>query len=414
LKILLITSMIPQEDGGGAIPVLLHAQLVALLEHNEVTLVSGFGDEAGEEEAAAALAASDSPETHFADRRQPASNAGRWRVRLARSWAFSRRPWRSVWFSDPGLQRIINRLTATGDFDLILTEDNAVANLHLPAGTPAVLTEHEVLRPRPVHWGKDGSSNLVRHALNEIDWRRRPRFQRQAWRRFDRVIVFTKRDAESIAELAPEATPKLRVSPFGLIMPPPADPACEVEGVLLFVGNFHHQPNVDAAAWLALEILPRIAATHGSARLRIVGTDPPPEISSLAGPNVEIVAGAPSLDPHLDAASVVLAPVRTGGGMRMKVLQALASGKATVTTPRGLEGFDVFEPPPLRVAEDAAGLAEAVSGLLDDRAERHALGREGRAFAQRHYSPPAWARRLEEIYGEAVEVRKAAATSGGA
>ena len=95
-----------------------------------------------------------------------------------------------------------------------------------------------------------------------------------------------------------------------------------------------------------------------------------------------MIANVPAMRPYLEAAAVVLAPVRTGGGMRMKVLQALAAGKATVTTPRGLEGFDVFDPdPPLRTARSGEEIAAAVCELLDNRERRHRLGHEARAFA---------------------------------
>jgi glycosyltransferase involved in cell wall biosynthesis len=127
-------------------------------------------------------------------------------------------------------------------------------------------------------------------------------------------------------------------------------------------------------------------------------------VRALAGANVEVIADVPSMRPHIEAAAVVLAPVRTGGGMRMKVLQALAAGKATVTTPRGVEGFDVFEPnPPLIVAGGREEIAASVSGLLDDPARRRDLGRRARAFAERYHGPAPWAKRLETIYKEAIQ-----------
>jgi glycosyltransferase involved in cell wall biosynthesis len=106
--------------------------------------------------------------------------------------------------------------------------------------------------------------------------------------------------------------------------------------------------------------------------------------------------------PHLEQAAVVLAPVRTGGGMRMKVLQAIGAGKAVVTTPRGTEGFTCFEEePPMVVADRANGIAAATSALLGDDSRRRQLGGRARAFAERHHSPQAWAERLTSVYEEA-------------
>jgi polysaccharide biosynthesis protein PslH len=94
------------------------------------------------------------------------------------------------------------------------------------------------------------------------------------------------------------------------------------------------------------------------------------------------------------------APVRTGGGMRMKVLHSLAVGKAVVTTQRGAEGLDIWgEPPPLEFADEAEGFAWAVSALLDEPQRRADLGQRARRFVMEHFSPQAYAQRIEQIYG---------------
>ena len=162
---------------------------------------------------------------------------------------------------------------------------------------------------------------------------------------------------------------------------------------MLFVGNFMHPPNLDAAAWLAREIVPRIRVLRPSARLTIVGAALPGQIRALGGDGVEFVGGVPLIGPVLESTALVLAPVRHGGGMRMKVLQALASGKATVTTRRGAEGLLLEdEEPPLVVADDADAIASAAALLLDDHAERRALGTRAREFVRRRHSPEAYAR----------------------
>jgi glycosyltransferase involved in cell wall biosynthesis len=106
---------------------------------------------------------------------------------------------------------------------------------------------------------------------------------------------------------------------------------------------------------------------------------------------------------------VVMAPVRTGGGMRMKVLQAMAAGKAVVTTPRGTEGYTGFgEEPPLAVGESEAEIAAATAELLEDDERRRRLGERAREFAQRHHSPQAWAARQTAVFEEAIAIREGA------
>jgi glycosyltransferase involved in cell wall biosynthesis len=228
-----------------------------------------------------------------------------------------------------------------------------------------------------------------------------------AWRRFDRLQVFTERDARAIGDLAPEIKPRVRVNPFGIVPPAAVDSALEESGTVLFVGNFTHPPNRDAAAWLTREVMPAVRAQHPDARLRIVGTGAR-AVTALADPNVDVFADAPDVQPHLEAACVVLAPVRTGGGMRMKVLHAIASGKAVVTTTRGTEGYAApGRKLPFVVVDDTQGIADATAQLLADEHRRRELGARARAFALEHYSPSAWASRLEAVYGEARDERRA-------
>jgi glycosyltransferase involved in cell wall biosynthesis len=399
MRVLLVTPVPPQADGAGAIPVLLHAELLGLRQRHEVTLVTAVGDELGEAEAAERLAAEG--EIHVADRRRPPAGSRRRRrqLRLAATWARGRWPWRTVWFAAPGIQRILDRLGSERRFDVVAVEDSAMSVFRYPNGVPTVFTYHEVLRPRPVKWSPGAPPRWPGWAFGELDWHRWSRFQIEAWRRFDLMQVFSERDAKAVAELAPDVAPRVRVDPFGLVLPPLANPERQIAGTMLFVGNFAHPPNRDAAAWLAREIMPAVWEQRPEARLRIVGTAPGPEVRDLAGPRVDLVADAPSVLPHLEEAAVVLAPVRTGGGMRMKVLQAMSAGKAVVTTSRGTEGYTGFgEQPPLAVADSEAEIAAAAVALLGDDERRLALGADARAFAERHHSPEAWAERLTAVY----------------
>jgi glycosyltransferase involved in cell wall biosynthesis len=139
----------------------------------------------------------------------------------------------------------------------------------------------------------------------------------------------------------------------------------------------------------------------------VVGRSAPNEIRALAADDIDVLGEVPSISQYLEAAAVVLAPVRAGGGMRMKVLHALASGKAVVTTSRGSDGLMLAGPdPPLVVSDDALGIATATAELLRDAGQRHALGARARAYAAAHHSPEAYAKRLESVYGRVLGERQ--------
>jgi glycosyltransferase involved in cell wall biosynthesis len=407
VRILLLTPVLPDADAPWAIPVLLHAQVVGLLEHHDVTVVTSIGDEKGEERAACGLRR-DGVDLQIADRRRPPPGTRRMvrQLRLARTWLKGSWPWRTVWFADPAIQAVLDRVSISQRFDVVAVEDSSMAVFRLPAGVRTVLTEHEVRRARNVIWSPGPPSQWPQWALREIDWRRWVPYQRTAWGRFHRVQVFTERDARAIAEMVPTVAERVRVNPFGLVMPSAGDPTREDPALLLFVGNFTHLPNRDAAIWLAGEIMPKLIARHPGARLRIVGSAPPREVRELAGTSIEVQANAPDIQQHLEAASVVVAPVRMGGGMRLKILHAMAAGKPVLTTSRGTEGYIApGRAAPLVVADDAESIAAAAADLLKDDATRRELGQRGRKFALDHHSPSAWGARLEAVYREACAAR---------
>jgi glycosyltransferase involved in cell wall biosynthesis len=113
-------------------------------------------------------------------------------------------------------------------------------------------------------------------------------------------------------------------------------------------------------------------------------------------------------DAFLRRHAVVAAPIRTGGGMRMKVLHALALGTAVVTTQLGREGLTFDDTPPLVIADGTEALAAAVVRLLLDERERRELGARARTFVEMNHSPSATARRLEAMYASVIESRRTA------
>jgi glycosyltransferase involved in cell wall biosynthesis len=403
MRILLVVSMVPQADGLGAIPKLLHAQLAGLRERHELTVVGSYGDLPGQAEAAAELMGADDLKAVFADRRRSASARRRWQVRaqLASTWAGTRWPWRAV-SATAGVQAAIDQVAGSG-FDVVALEEDLMSVLRLPGGVPTVLTEHEAVQAPAAGWRAPRFRDRPEQLVRQADWRRWEDFRPAAWRRATLVQVYSRGDAEAIGRREPGLAERVRVNPFGLVLPPASDPAREEPGTVLFAGTFTHLPNREAARWLAAEIMPAVWRRAPAARLRIVGSAPPAEVRALAGPRVEVVADAPSMEPHLQAAAVVTAPVRTGGGMRMKVLEAMARAKAVVTTPLGAEGFDSIAPePPLAVAVAGEETGAAIARLLEDDGARRRLGSDARAFAEAHHTPAAWGKRLQTVYGEAA------------
>jgi glycosyltransferase involved in cell wall biosynthesis len=202
--------------------------------------------------------------------------------------------------------------------------------------------------------------------------------------------------------LAPEAADRIRVNPFGIVLPR-RDPREEDPLTVVLPGNFTHPPNVDAALWMARDIMPCLRQACPGVRLRLVGSYPPAEVRALLAADVEVTGWVPEIEPHLEQATVVVAPIRIGGGMRVKVLQAMALGRPVVTTPRGAEGLEAAGGrPPLLVASQPHDFATAIARLLATPDERRSLGCRARDFVAKHFSAEAYARRLEAVYADAI------------
>jgi glycosyltransferase involved in cell wall biosynthesis len=159
------------------------------------------------------------------------------------------------------------------------------------------------------------------------------------------------------------------------------------------------RPNVDAVQWFAQEILPLIRREAPGTRLWVVGKDPHPRLEALKeGHGVVITGWVEDVRPYIAGASVYVVPLRMGGGTRLKVLEAMAMGKAMVSTTVGAEGFDVVSGRELVLADTPAGFAAAVVDLLGDRARREEMGKIACKFAASGYDWPIVVPMLERVY----------------
>ena len=155
---------------------------------------------------------------------------------------------------------------------------------------------------------------------------------------------------------------------------------------LVFGGNLGYFPNVDAAGWLARDILSRVRTSVPAAELRLVGARPARAVRQLATmPGVSLAASVPAMAPELAASTVAIIPLRAGSGLQNKVLEAMAVGTPVVATSRAVAALDVRPGEHVLVADDAAGLAEAVVTLLGDPELRRRLARAARALVERRY-----------------------------
>jgi polysaccharide biosynthesis protein PslH len=266
---------------------------------------------------------------------------------------------------------------------------------------PRVLVHHDAsvrgLRQFPGRFGH------VTAALDERAW---AKFERRVIERVEAVVAFTDRDRRRVEELGTQ-TPVVEIPAGTSVDDPPSDPVGGSPPAVLFVGNFTHPPNADAALWLGTELFPAVRARRPDARLIIVGPSPGPELRALAGEGVVVTGEVPDVAPYVNDAAIVAAPLRSGGGIRVKVLEALAAGKAVVATPLAVEGLNVASGDQLEIAQTADQLRDALCRLLGDEEARRALGTRARNWAVEHLSWSTSIAQYETLYDSLTSGAKA-------
>jgi len=220
---------------------------------------------------------------------------------------------------------------------------------------------------------------------------------------FDRVLVCSQTDADRLRRRW--SAVRFEVLPNVVAAPPEPDrrapPGPER---LLFVGNLSYAPNEDAVTFLIEDILPRLCrSTDREVLLDIVGGGAGASLRRIitAG-GVRHRGFVDDVTPVYRAAAVALAPIRAGGGTRLKILEAFAHGVPVVATPTGAEGLDVANERHLLIAGDGEGLAAACLRLMSDPDLASRLARNGRKLVRERYGLEAATERLEEIYGEVL------------
>ena len=269
---------------------------------------------------------------------------------------------------------------------------------------PRVLTEHEP-GAKAARGLRDSRKGLARATcrLAVLAWER---FERSVFRQVHAVVVFTERDRRSIAPLAPAKTPVVRIS-LGTALPErPLSPSGSKPLSVVFIGNFVHPPNADAATRLMGNIFPSVQQYFPDAFLHVVGDQPTPQMRRMTGEKIIVTGWVPDVTPYLDGAAVVVVPLRLGGGMRVKVLEALAAGKAVIATPLAVEGLDVTAGEQVMLAETDQQFRDAIVEVLSDPDKRHSLANKARAWACGNLGWEKSVAAYEELYEKVIKDRE--------
>ncbi len=240
-------------------------------------------------------------------------------------------------FYHPRMARLLGRITAESSYDIVQLEMVQMAQyIGSAASGKQILQAHDVAF-RPAYRRFRSAGSILAKSVSFVEWCRWAMFERRMTGKFDGVICVTEQDKMLLERLT--SSPKISYLPRGVDVAEEFPPyAGRDRESLLFVGTFSHRPNREAALWLAGEIFPSVLRKFPRSILSIVGSNPPRELQELAAriPQIRILGFVDDVRAHLRTSAVFVAPLRSGGGVKVKILHAMGQGIPVVTTRVGI------------------------------------------------------------------------------
>ena len=311
----------------------------------------------------------------------------------------------------PALQQALNGALRTRRFDVVNLEFSFLGHCDLRRAPPGdsppalVVDSHNIDYELARQYARAGGS-LVRRLYAGANWRKLRREELGTYGDADGVSLCSEADETRLLEQVPSARTAVipNAADVEYYQPRPSDPKPDGRTVVFF-GLMSYVPNIDGVTHFIQDIWPRIAEANPDARCKIIGGRAPASVQALAGPRVELTGFVPDLRPHLAEAAAVVVPLRLGGGTRLKIVEAMAMGKAIVSTTLGAEGINAVPGQEILLEDNPSAFADAVSRLLAEPALAARIGRSARQLAVERYSWSGAAQALEGFYRRILETR---------
>ena len=313
-------------------------------------------------------------------------------------------------FADPDLEWLIHRKIYFENIDVLQLEYTPLLQY---AGQfqqlASIVFEHDIYF-QSIARGLGHRASVPRSKAT-VEYLRALRYELTQLPRCDRVQVCTRENREFLASYLPHTAAKLQeglragihVERFAF------QPDGRESDTLLFLGSFRHAPNITAIEWFVKRALPHILERRPDARLVVVGSDPPPrDLLAKAGRAVELVGFVKDIRTELAKRAVFVCPVLSGSGVRVKLLEAFASGIPVVSTTIGAEGLGRKDGEFCALADTPGVFAARVLEILNCPQQTRAMAERARAEVEANWDMPLLTRKLATSYREAVREKRMA------
>lgn len=314
-----------------------------------------------------------------------------------------RLPYEFRWLWSPEVNAYLGALAATEQFDVVHVDTlGLVPYARHFEGAATVLNHIDV----ESHLA-EGRAKVDPNPLRRLYFRREAAkivcLEREFCPRVALNLTVSELDATRLREVVPGVTTHVVDNGVDVEYFRPGVSGRPERGGLVFAGLLNLFPNRDAVRYFLADIWPLLSADDPGRHLTIVGRNPPPElVKATRDPRVRAPGWVEDVRPYMDEASIYVCPIRTGGGTRLKVLDALAMGKPLVATAFAVEGLGLVEGRHYLRAEAPAEYVKHIRRLESDPALRRRLAESGRKFVMRRYAWDVIGEKLDQAYRFAV------------
>lgn len=311
--------------------------------------------------------------------------------------------WGQKYYS-PEFATILNQIIKDNKIDLVQFEFilTAVYAKYI-TDVPIIFTEHDSSNlsfERSIH-----NREVDEHARYK-DWQNLIQFEREICQYFNRIIVVSKEDKQQLESFLPYKAP-ISLVPTGVDTRFYKLVNAKTHGskpCLIYVGHYKHWPNTDAMLYFCSEILPIIKKKVPNVCLYIVGSAPTPEILALHdNRNIVVTGQVPDIRPYLKKADVFIAPLRIGGGIKGKILEAMAMGVPVVSNKLGASGIEAVNEKHIFIEDKPKEFALKTMELLNNKKLHNTIKNNARKLVEKRYIWNVVTKLLDEVYIDTIK-----------
>jgi polysaccharide biosynthesis protein PslH len=310
----------------------------------------------------------------------------------------------------PEMFALIERLMSENTYDIVHLDHAHMGKYGLwmkeKWNIPIVLREHNYETLIYERFAAN-TKNPLKKLIATIHAKRLRKEEANFIRSFDATIPITPQDEELMRRDAPNATYYTIPAGVDTDYYRPTEQAKEARNSILWIGGTNWLPNRDAIEYFAKEIFPLVVKSVPDATFDVVGegTDKLQSLAMEGVGNVWLHGRVPDIRPFMERSAVMICPLRVGGGMRLKLLDFFASGKAVVSTSVGAEGNKARDGEEILIRDSASSFADAVVKLLGDPDQRAALSSKARRLVEEEYSWQSVGKRFCDVYEKVITAR---------